>query len=356
MFPVRAGAPMTRRPAAEPQGRDGGPSGRGDHPFAEFVRTIGRGPTLSRSLVEAEAAEAMGMILDGRVEPEQLGAFLVVLRLRGETPAELAGFVRAARAKLAIPDELRADLDWPSYADRHKQLPYFILAALLLAEAGVKVGMHGIAGVGPVTTPKTLAALGLAPAQTHREAARALAADNFTYLPIDSLCPPLGALFTLRPVLGVRSPANSFCRELNPVGARHQLQGVFHPAYLPVHQETARLLGQPWTAILKGGGGEVQRNPEKPCRVATLSEGVAGEETWQAPLPGTRFPWRDEPLDPAAVVALWRGERQAPAAEAAITGTVALALKLMGKVDAQDEAERQAAALWQDRPKTKYGR
>lgn len=356
MLQASAGAPIAKRPAAaEPQESDGGLSGRADHPFAEFIRTIGRGPTLSRSLTESEAAEAMGMILEGRVEPEQLGAFLVVLRLRGETPAELAGFVRAARAKLAVPKELRADLDWPSYADRHKQLPYFILAALLLAETGVKVAMHGIAGVGPVTTPKTLAALGLAPACSFQDAARALEAGKFAYLPVDSLCPSLGALFMLRPVLGVRSPANTFCRELNPLGARYQLQGVFHPTYLPVHRETARLLGQPRTAILKGGGGEVQRNPEKPCRVATLSGGVAGEENWPALLPAVRFPWRDEPLDPAGVVALWRGEREAPAAEAAITGTVALALKLTGKAGTPDQAEGRAAALWQDRPKAKYG-
>ena len=39
------------------------------HPFAEFLRTIGRGATLGRPLDEAEAEQAMGMILDGEVEP-----------------------------------------------------------------------------------------------------------------------------------------------------------------------------------------------------------------------------------------------------------------------------------------------
>ena len=103
------------------------------HPFADFLRTIGRGATLGRPLDEAEAEQAMGMILDGAVEPVQLGAFLLVLRYRTETPAELAGFVRAARARIAERAASTVDLDWPSYADRHKQLPYFVLAALLLA-------------------------------------------------------------------------------------------------------------------------------------------------------------------------------------------------------------------------------
>ena len=123
------------------------------HPFAEFLRTIGRGATLGRPLDETEAEQAMGMILDGAVEPVQLGAFLLVLRYRTETPPELAGFVRAARVRSVAADGIAVDLDWPSYADRHKQLPYFVLAALLLAGHGVRVLMHGIEGEGTVTTP-----------------------------------------------------------------------------------------------------------------------------------------------------------------------------------------------------------
>ena len=131
------------------------------HPFAEFLRTIGRGATLGRPLDETEAEQAMGMILDGAVEPVQLGAFLLVLRYRTETPAELAGFVRAARARSVGADAITVDFDWPSYADRHKQLPYFVLAALLLAGNGVRVLMHGIEGEGAVTTPAALRALGV---------------------------------------------------------------------------------------------------------------------------------------------------------------------------------------------------
>jgi len=325
------------------------------HPFARFVRTVGRGQHLSRALGEDEAAEAMAMILAGEVAAEQLGAFLLVLRYRGETPEELAGFVRAARARLGAPADLGVELDWPSYADRHKQLPYFALAALLLAEAGVKVALHGLAGSGPVTTPAALQALGLAPAESFDAAARQLAQDNVAYLPVERLCPPLAGLFALRPTLGVRSAANTFGRELNPLGAPCQMQGVFHPTYLPVHQETARLLGQPRAAIFKGGGGEVQRNPEKPCRVSLVVDGAAAEEVWPALVPGARFAWRDEPLDPGLVVALWRGERESAAAEAAVVGTAAVALKLLGRAETQEAAQDLAEDLWRGRPKGKYG-
>ncbi len=69
-----------------------------DHEFAQFLRTIGRGPRLSRPLDRAEARAALRLVLEGRVDPVQLGAFLLVLRYRGETPEELAGMIEAARA------------------------------------------------------------------------------------------------------------------------------------------------------------------------------------------------------------------------------------------------------------------
>ncbi len=343
------------RPEVHPD-QDRSPAKTGDHPFAGFIRTIGRGKHLSRPLSRTEASEAMAMILAGEVQAAQLGAFLLLLRYRGETPPELAGFVEAARDVMAVPGELRADLDWPSYADRHRQLPYFLLAALLLAGQGIKIAVHGLAGVGRVTTPKVLEALGIAAARSYEEAATGLKTRNLAYLPIETFCPPLARLFSLRPILGVRSAANSFARELNPLGAPFQLQGVFHPTYLPLHQETARLLDQPRAAIFKGGGGEVQRNPEKPCRVATLCGGEAGEEVWPASTPAARHPWRDESLDPAAVVALWLGERKAPGPEAAVIGTAAIALMLLGRAESRDQAEAQAADLWRVRPKLKYGR
>ena len=75
---------------------------REPHPFARFINILGRGKTLTRSLTVEEAEEAMGMILAGQVLPEQLGAFLMLLRVK-KSPVEIAGFVRAARACLTPP-------------------------------------------------------------------------------------------------------------------------------------------------------------------------------------------------------------------------------------------------------------
>lgn len=328
-----------------------------DHDFARYLKTIGRGPTLSRPLAREEAREAMSLILDGAVEPVQIGGFLLVLRHRGETADELGGMVEAARATLARPEAAPVpDLDWPSYADRHRQQPWFVPAALLLAENGIRTLMHGIAGLseGHAPTRPALAAFGITPARDLAEAARRLERENLVYLGLERLCPGLDRLFDLRPLLGVRTAVNSLSRALNPLGAPGQLQGVFHPPYRVLHQEAALADGQPRAAIFKGGGGECQRNPQKPCRVAWVRDGRAFDEDWPALSPDDGYRWREEPLGPERLVALWRGELSLPAPEAMITGTVALALAALGRETDPAAAQSAAERMWHDRPRRKY--
>ncbi len=313
----------------------------GDQRFAGYLRIVGRGASLGRQLDTAEAEAAFGMILDGQVAPVQLGAFLLVLRYRTEAPSELAGMIQAARRRFAWQPPQGADLDWPSYADRHKQLPYFLLAAKLLAGTGTRILMHGIAGEGAATTRAGLAALHLPVCHSQTAAKRALAQRNVAYLPLEAFCPPLADLFALRPLLGLRTPVNSAARALNPGQADAQLQGVFHPTYLPLQQATAQLLQQPRALIFKGGGGEAQRNPDKPCRAIRVQAGTAAEEVWpslqakgEAP-----YPWRQEPLEVARLAAIWLGDEAPAAPLAAVLGTAAMALRL------RDPALDPAAAM-----------
>ena len=73
--------------------------------------------------------------LAGQVDPHQVGAFLMLLRFRGEDAEEIAGMVQAVRAHAALGwGDLGVDLDWPSYgAGRTRGAPWFLLAALALA-------------------------------------------------------------------------------------------------------------------------------------------------------------------------------------------------------------------------------
>ena len=120
------------------------------HPFAKYVAILGRGKTKQRHLTLEESRDAMGMILRGEAVPEQIGAFLMLLRLKEEAPGEIAGFTLGTRATFRLPEAIPAvDLDWSSYAGKRIQLPWFVLSVLALVNAGHSVFMHGTEGHTP---------------------------------------------------------------------------------------------------------------------------------------------------------------------------------------------------------------
>lgn len=321
---------------------------REPHPFARFINILGRGKTLTRSLTIEEAEEAMAMILNGETLPEQLGAFLMLLRVKEESFAEIAGFVRAARATMRPPEAApRVDVDWSSYAGKGRQLPWFILSALILARNGWRVFMHGADAhtEGRVYTGAALRTLGVSVAANLDEAAEALAALNFAYLPIDGLSPKIAEMLELRPILGLRSPVHTFARMLNPFGAPCMLQGVFHPGYMAIHRGAGVLLGQPRLAVFRGEGGEIERRPGKPTDVLLTIDGRLEDERW-APMIAEPRQVPDESMDLARLGALWRGEILDEYGEAAVVGTLAIALRAMGEAAGAADAERRARALW----------
>lgn len=323
------------------------------HPFARFVAILGRGKSLSRSLTVAEAEEAMAMILDGAARPEQIGAFLMLLRVKEETPDEIAGFVLASRGSMALPGDLpRVDLDWSSYAGKRRQLPWFLLAARALTASGRRVFMHGVDGhtAGRVYTGAALKALGLPVSASFDEAAAGLSRAGYAYLPLGVMSPALERLMDLRSVLGLRSPVHSFARMLNPFAAPVMLQGVFHPAYLELHRSAGARLGQPTLAVFRGEGGEIERRPNKACEVLTLHDGAFAEERWPALLPDAQQEV-DAEMDLSRLAAVWRGETQDDYATAAVVGTLAIALKALGDAKDVAEAEARAAELWRSRTK-----
>ncbi|MEX8497510.1 MAG: hypothetical protein AB3X45_06775, partial [Leptothrix ochracea] len=77
-----------------------------EHPFAGYIRALGKGPHGKRALSFDEARRAMQMILAGQVLPIQLGAFLTLMRVKIETPAEIAGLAQGARDAIGLPAHL----------------------------------------------------------------------------------------------------------------------------------------------------------------------------------------------------------------------------------------------------------
>lgn len=110
--------------------------------LSEHVRTLGRGPGRSRPLTQDEAYDAMVQMLEDDTAPEAVDTALILLRMKGETAAEIAGLVSGAQR--ALPTIPSVDLDWPSYAaGRTRGAPWFLLSAKLVAQAGNRVLVHG---------------------------------------------------------------------------------------------------------------------------------------------------------------------------------------------------------------------
>ncbi len=325
-----------------------------EHPFAQYIRILGKGKKGSRPLSEDEAYQAMSMIMLDQVEPIQLGAFLMLMRVKEETEEELAGFVRAARESFQQDHSRLADLDWSSYAGKRRHLPWFLLSTLLLADNGIKVFMHGAEGhtEGRIYTRNVLNVLGIQEATNLQQAQQQLQDNNFSYLSLEFFCPKLFGMINLRPIMGLRSPVHTLARLLNPFNAPYSLQGIFHPSYRQVHQKAALLLQQPHMAVLKGEGGETERNPDVTCLVQSVHDGQLSDEEWPALF--ARRHIKPDTLEPNQLAQLWRGEIQDEFAEASVIATAAVALKLLGKAVSQQQAQDMAQDYWLNRAVSSY--
>lgn len=319
-----------------------------EHPFAQFVRIVGKGKNGARSLTYDEAYQAFSMILKNEVLDVQLGAFLMLLRVKEESVDELTGFVQATKDQLNF-QPLAVDLDWSSYAGKRKHYPWFLLAALTLSKHGYKIVMHGASGhtMNRVYTEQVLEYLGFPICQNEAQVKHQLDTQNFAYLPLNVISPILADLINLRNVMGLRSPIHTLARLINPFNAKATLQAIFHPAYRSSHQQAAFQLGYKNSAVIKGEGGEFERNPD----AKTLICGIQDGELYEHELPkltDNRSP-TEEQLDLAIFKVVWEGQQAHEYGEIAITETMGIALYTMGIVNNYLEAMSKAKHLWNTR-------
>ncbi|MGP6088596.1 glycosyl transferase family protein [Antarctobacter jejuensis] len=294
--------------------------------LSEHVRTLGRGPGRSRSLTEDEAVDAMSQMLQGAA-PEAVGALLMLLRMKGETKEEIAGFARAAQG--ALGDWPRADLDWPCYAaGRTRGLPWFLLAAKLVADQGHRVLLHGWNGR-DTAIRDGIAELGIPVVRTAEEAAQALDAHCIAYLPLEVAHPALFRLLDLRDTLGLRSCVNTVCRMLNPGRASASVQGVFHPPYRLLQADAAELLGWRNLTVIKGGGGEFERHPGKLVEGFGLRNGTQWQRDFQ-PISRDARRLADFAMPAGSLAALWQHDEAPEFARDLVLGTALLAFETLG--------------------------
>ncbi len=339
---------MTEILADHPRPRTIDASESGPAAFAPFVATLGRGPGRSRALTREEARCAFAMVLREEADPHQVGAFMMLLRYRGEDPDEITGLVEACRdvEDLGRRDDIpEVALDWPSYgAGRTRGAPWFLLAALAVARAGVPVLMHGTNEfTGGIPVDVALPALGLAAAGSRADAWATLRRDRFAYLPAAVLAPRVSRMLGMRALFGLRSPINTVARLLDPADAPASVDGVFHPPYIEVHLAVAERLHRPHLLVLKGGGGEAERPPAKPTVVHAWREGEGRRELLLPAIGPAGSRGEDTP---GLLAAVWRGEAAPDSAVATVVGTIAMALLALGRTDVPEVADAMAREVW----------
>ncbi len=322
-----------------------------EHPFAQYIRILGKGKTGSRSLTQEEAYSAFSAILKGEVEDVQVGAFLMLLRVKEESAEEIAGFVQACKDYISAPKNITIDIDWSSYAGKRKHLPWFIATLLILAQNGYRIFIHGAKGhtAGRLYTEDVFTELGLPIANNWQEVEAQLNQQHLCFMPLNALCPPLAKLIDLRSLFGLRSPVHTLCRLINPLEASYSFQSIFHPAYADTHQQAAHLLGQKNMVVFKGEGGEIERKSEATCLVKSIQNGILHEEKWPRLLEGRQE--EAEELDLVHFKAVWNGNVTDIYAENAITGTLAIVLNSIQHLNNMEAAQQQANTLWLQRNK-----
>lgn len=239
--------------------------------ISQYIKEIGRGKDGARALTREQAADLFGQVLDGSVTDLEIGAFCLAMRIKGETPEEMAGFLDATHPRLSrLPDNGRVTVVLPSYNGARKLPVLTPLLGMLLAEAGAAVLIHGTATEDKrVGTESVLRALG----HTIPDKVPQVGAGTLTYLPTEAMLPGLKRLLDVRRVVGLRNPAHSLVKLMSPCEGRAFVVGSYtHPEYAISMAETFALTGT-HAMLLRGTEGEPVADARRTPQMEAFRDG-----------------------------------------------------------------------------------
>ena len=239
-----------------------------------YIKEIGRGRKGSRSLSRSQAADLFGQVLDGSVSDLEIGAFCLAMRIKGETPDEMAGFLDAAQARTqrVTCDGAAPIVVLPSYNGARKLPALTPLLALALARAGLPVLLHGRnTESSRVSIEKVLDSVAI----QGLSATYSIAPGEVRYADTTQLLPGLARLLDVRRVIALRNSAHSVVKLWNPcAGASLVVASYTHPEYAVSMAQTLQLM-QANALLLRGTEGEPVADPR---RVPAMEGFVAGQQ------------------------------------------------------------------------------
>ena len=305
--------------------------------IASYIKEIGRGKEGARSLTEAQAHDLMCQVLDGTVTDLEIGAFALAMRIKGESIAELSGFLRAAHERCIPIRPTLPTIVLPSYNGARKLPNLTPLLALLLAQAGAQVLVHGpMLDAGRVSSAEIFHDLGLPFARHAEEIENGWARREPVFIATDDLCPPLARLLAVRRVVGLRNSGHTIAKVLAPCTTNACLRVVnyTHPEYASMLGAFLAHIGGS-AVLLRGTEGEPVADPRRAPKLEVFVDGQARPDLSRPAHEGvlTELPVLPRGFD-AATTAVYiqsvvSGEKPAPGP---LTGQVDCLMAALGAI------------------------
>lgn len=227
-------------------------------------------------LAASEAGAVFDQLMDGRLTPSQIGAFLTALRMKGESVEELTGAAAAMRRHAVLIDTGGMPVvdTCGTGGDRAGTFNISTTAAFVVAGAGVPVAKHGNRAVtSQCGSADVLVALGInieAPPETVEECIRDIGI-GFLFAP--HLHPAMKHAVPVRRELGIRTIFNMLGPLTNPANARGQILGVFAPELTEIFAAVLRALGSKRAFVVHGRDGLDEITVTTTTRVTELRDG-----------------------------------------------------------------------------------
>ena len=233
---------------------------------------------LARDLSPDLARACFAEIMDGSVEEALLGGFLIALRMKGETPGEIAAFAEAMRGRaIGLPGNREEDLldTCGTGGDGLGGFNVSTLAALVAAGAGAKVAKHGNrASSGRCGSADLLAHLGVRIEADPATVARCLDQAGIGFLFAPAMHPAVKGATPARRALGVRTVFNLLGPLSHPARAACQLMGVFERRWVEPAALALSALGARRALVVHGMDGMDEITTTAPTWVSELNGGA----------------------------------------------------------------------------------
>ncbi len=259
-----------------------------DHVIAK----IGKGLKGAKDLTWEEAKFALQAIIEGQATAGQIGAFLMAMRIKTESIAELAAFTATARhcvSPIGLPDSTHM-VDLPMYGEKHNTIHIVVAASLVAGSAGARIFMHGIENPSlGYDLPQVLQHLKLPIAQSAAEATDQASRHSWMYMDLAGYHAPLTKLLDLRQEFGLQNLSHQIARLLNPGQLPSQVIGIAHPPYLNKMAEALDMLRTPRALIIQGVEGFPELSLSAPSSVHELRNGHISPLTFRPEDAGFRF-------------------------------------------------------------------